>query len=203
MNILAGDYRSTQFRLLPNERGDFAIVFLLASLACTPIYILTGYRGVLRIKRGLGLFSFFYAFCHMILYVGVDYGFVWDWILPTIIEKRFMIVGFFAFLILVALAITSFRWWMVRMGKGWKRLHQLVYVAGVLAVFHFAWAVKGDIFLLRGNIIWPGVAISLLAVLLMLRIPPIRRRVSKIKAAIGRKRDKYKAIDGAKDLQQP
>jgi sulfoxide reductase heme-binding subunit YedZ len=105
----------------------------------------------------------------------LDYSLDWGEILHLTVEKPFIIVGLLAGLILSALAVTSFKYWMKRLGKKWKRLHQLVYLASGLAILHYAWAVKGSITNLSGEVLRPLSIGALIAVLLILRIPPVRR----------------------------
>jgi sulfoxide reductase heme-binding subunit YedZ len=147
--------------------GDMAVVFLLLCLACTPAASILGFKGAIRFRRTLGLYAFFYAALHFLIFVGLDYTFRWDLIWATLVEKRFIVVGFSAGLILLALAVTSFDWWKKRLRKNWKRLHRLVYLAGCLVVLHYMWAVKA------GNRL-PILAISVLIFLLLLRVPTIK-----------------------------
>ena len=112
-------------------------------------------------------------------------------------EKRYIVVGLAAFIILVALAATSFRRSMKRMGKSWKRLHQLVYLAGVLAIIHFAWVVKGSVSSLSGDVLRPVLYGAVLTLLLFMRIPSIRK-------AIVRARQKIQdSKTGARPLHPP
>ncbi len=154
--------------------GRPAFILLILSLACTPVYILTGWRGVIGIRRLLGLYAFFYATLHFLVFVGLDYGFDWALLQEAIFEKRYALVGFAAWLILVPLAITSTQHWMRRLGRRWKSLHRTAYLAGVLAVVHFLWLVKGDY---RRPVAWG----LLLALLLLVRIPPIRRAIVRLR----------------------
>ncbi|HJS28263.1 MAG TPA: protein-methionine-sulfoxide reductase heme-binding subunit MsrQ [Anaerolineales bacterium] len=154
--------------------GKLALIFLLLSLACTPLNTIFGWRGSIRYRRMLGLFAFFYASIHFLIFVALDYGLSWPLIKEAILEKRYAVVGFSAFLILLPLALTSTKGWQKRLKKGWKRLHQLVYLAGILVIIHFVWLVKSDV---REPLLW-GTA---LAVLLALRIPPVRRAASRLR----------------------
>ncbi|MEP7190923.1 MAG: ferric reductase-like transmembrane domain-containing protein, partial [Roseiflexaceae bacterium] len=104
----------------------------------------------------------------------LDYGLDWQLIQQAIIEKRYVLVGFTAFLLLLPLAITSTKGWQRRIGKRWKRLHQAVYLAAPLAVIHFVWLVKADI---REPLMY-GAAV---AALLLLRLPPIRRAITTLR----------------------
>jgi methionine sulfoxide reductase heme-binding subunit len=130
------------------------------------------------VRRPLGLYAFLYAAIHLFIFVGVDYGFNFDFLLADIAQKRFIFVGLAAFILLIPLAFTSYRYWQKRLGKNWKRLHRLVYVAALLVVIHVAWAVKGDLFTLQGDIWKPLLAGIVLALLLISRIPGVRRRIS-------------------------
>ncbi|HEY9078080.1 MAG TPA: protein-methionine-sulfoxide reductase heme-binding subunit MsrQ [Anaerolineaceae bacterium] len=154
--------------------GDFAIVFLLLSLACTPLYTLTRNAVLPRLRRPLGLFAFFYAALHFLIFAGLDYQFDQQALLQIFQEKQFVILGNFALTILTLLAVTSFRWWMKRLGKSWKTLHRFVYLAGILVVAHYALAVKGDALRLQGNTLLPVLAGILLAILFILRLPPVK-----------------------------
>lgn len=158
--------------------GRTAIWLLTLSLACTPLNLLTGWRKPLRWRRPLGLYAFLYAALHLFLIVGVDYGGDIQFLWADFSAKPYIFVGAGAFLILAPLAITSFDWWKKRLGKNWKRLHRLVYLAGLLAVFHFAWARKGNLWMLSGDILHPLLLGLLLTALLALRLPSIRRRLT-------------------------
>lgn len=148
--------------------GRFAIVLLILSLACTPANSLFGFRKVIPLRKWLGLYSAMYVGIHFTMFVGVDYGFNFSFIKADLLSKRYVIVGFFAGLILLPLALTSTKGWQRRMRKNWKRLHKLVYLSGILAATHFIWLVKSDI---RVPLIYAGIVLLLLA----LRIPAIRR----------------------------
>jgi len=174
------DYFNHQLTVNPiqaamQRTGKTAIVLLMLTLACTPIYILFKYKPVLGLRRMLGLYTFFYASLHLTIYVGLDYGFNWESIFQNLYEKQYIYIGFAAFLILAILAITSFRWWMKKLGKNWKRLHRLVYLAGILVVLHYAWVKKGDLFALQGDIIGPLLFGILLIALLIVRLPVLRQ----------------------------
>jgi len=173
--ILAWDYAQNQLTANPIREitirtGRSAIVLLLLSLACTPIYSLSGFQPVRRLRRPLGLYAFLYAGLHGLTFVGLDYGFDLALIGQELLQKRFVQVGVLAFLILVPLAITSTRGWVARLGKNWKRLHRLVYLAALLAGVHFLWAVKA-------NVRVPLLYGAALAVLLIVRIPAVQNAV--------------------------
>jgi sulfoxide reductase heme-binding subunit YedZ len=125
---------------------------------------------VLKLRRPLGLYAFLYASLHGLTFVGLDYGFNLGLILREVLQKRFVQAGILAFLLLLPLAITSTRGWMRRLGKNWKQLHRLVYVAALVAVVHFVWLAKGDI---REPLAYGAVVVLLLAV----RLPFVRSAI--------------------------
>lgn len=170
----AGNLSVNPIQDITFRTGKPAFVLLVLSLACTPIYIVSGWRGPIGVRRLLGLYSFFYASLHFLIFVGLDYGFDWTLIQEAIFEKRYALVGFAAWLVLLPLAITSTQGWMRRLGRRWKQLHRAAYGAGVLAVVHYLWLVKGDY---RQPAAW-GV---LLALLLLVRVPPVRRAIVRLR----------------------
>jgi sulfoxide reductase heme-binding subunit YedZ len=172
-NLSINPYQDAERRM-----GNTALIFLLLSLACTPVNMLFKLPQVIRLQRPLGLYGWMYAAIHLFIFVGLDYGFDLELILLDIAEKRFIFAGLFAFTLLTLLAVTSFRWWMVRMGKRWKKLHRLVYLINLVVVLHFAWASKGDFFRLQGDILRPLLALIAVITLLALRIPAVRRKLS-------------------------
>ena len=164
--------------------GKYALVLLVLSLACTPLNTLFGFRQALTVRRLLGLYAFMFAATHFAIFIWIDYGFDWEFIRLEIIDKRFILVGATALTILTLLAATSFQWWMKRLGKRWKSLHRLVYLAAPLVVLHYAWARKGDLFRLQGDILQPlafGVVVGLL---LLARLPALRKRAVRLRGQL-------------------
>jgi len=165
-----------------SRTGSAALIMLVASLAITPIATVVGWRKLTPARKPLGLYAFLYAALHLLNFIGMDYGFSLRAFLDdALLQKRYMIVGFSAFFILLPLAITSTKGWMKRLGRNWKRLHQLVYVAGILAVLHFFWLVKIDI-------TEPLIYGAILALLLVLRVPRVRKFFTRlhVKPAVAR-----------------
>lgn len=156
--------------------GDIAIILLVLSLACTPISTYLGWKDAVKLRRALGLYAFMYAAIHFVLFAFVDFGLQMDLILREFVEKRYLWVGLPALIILIALAATSFRWAMKHMGKKWKRLHQLIYLVAILVVLHLAFVIKGDLFTLSGDVWKPLVATIVIGILLIARLPWVRRR---------------------------
>jgi sulfoxide reductase heme-binding subunit YedZ len=125
--------------------GKAALILLILSLACTPMSTIFGLKQLIALRKPLGLYAFAYATLHFLTFVGLDYQFDPNLLQEAILKKRYALVGFAAFLTLLPMAITSTRSWMKRLGKNWKRLHRLVYLAGMLVIVHFVWLVKSDI----------------------------------------------------------
>ena len=130
---------------ITDQTGTWALTFLMIALSVTPIRRLTGWNAVVRLRRMLGLFSFFYAVLHMLTWVVLLNFFDISAMVVDIAKRPFITIGMATFLILLALAITSNRFAVRRLGKRWQTLHRLVYVAGIGAVIHFWWLVKADI----------------------------------------------------------
>ena len=160
---------------LEQRTGRAAITLLVLSLMCTPLNTLFGWKELLKRRRALGLYAFMYATIHVLIYLDLDYGLAWSLIFQNIVEKPYIIFGVITFLLLIPLAVTSFDSWKIRLKKNWKRLHQTIYLIAPLAVLHFAISKKGDIFQLQGDIIRPLIYGLVVFVLLILRIPRIRK----------------------------
>lgn len=167
--------------------GKYALILLVLSLAATPANTLFGFRQALKVRRALGLYAFLYAAIHLTIFAGLDYGLDWNLLQGAILEKRFVLVGLAAFLILLSLAATSFKSSMKRMGKNWKRLHKLVYLAGGLVIVHYAWSVKGDVLRLQGDIWQPLLFGFILTFLLVVRIPAMRKWSSGARQRLNRR----------------
>ncbi|HUL60309.1 MAG TPA: protein-methionine-sulfoxide reductase heme-binding subunit MsrQ [Anaeromyxobacteraceae bacterium] len=129
-----------------NRLGFWTLTFLTLSLVPTPAHDLLGLAWPVRVRRMLGLFAFSYATLHLSWYVGVDQFFDLRVLAKDVVKRKFMVVGFSAWLLLVPLAVTSTDRWVRRLGYArWKRLHRLVYAAALLGVVHFVWRVKADL----------------------------------------------------------
>jgi methionine sulfoxide reductase heme-binding subunit len=147
-----------------NQFGMLALVFLIASLACTPLRLTLGWTWPLRIRRTLGVYSFFYAMLHVTVYAGLDKQYSLSAIIEDITQRNFILFGFLAFVLLFPLAATSTNAMIKALGaKRWQRLHRLAYVAGILAVIHFFYRVKLDT-------TEPVIYISVLITLLLVRV---------------------------------
>ena len=176
--VLAWDYAQNTFlvdpvREMTTRTGNQALTFLLLSLVCTPVNTLLGYKKLLRLRRPLGLYAFVFAAVHFMIFAGLDYGFDLPLLIPAILDQRYVLAGTGAFLILLALAITATKGWKKRLRKKWKRLHQLVYLSAALVIVHFLWLSKDPCEPTRYGV--------LLALLLVPRIPFIKRALIKIR----------------------
>ncbi len=143
--------------------GEWTLLFLVFTLSMTPLKRLTNLNIWISIRRMLGLFAFFYGSLHMLTYVGLDYQFDLSAISKDILTKKFIFVGFAAWLLMTPLAITSSKKMMGILKKNWKKLHRLIYLISILGVIHFLWLVKKDL-------TEPLVYLLIIIVLLILRI---------------------------------
>ncbi len=180
IQMLIGTFSINPIQELEQRTGRHAIPLLMLSLLCTPVNILFKWNEPLKRRRTLGLYAFLYAAIHVIIFVDLDYGLAWSQIIQTVLQKPYIIVGAIAFLMLIPLAVTSFDIWKIRLGKNWKRLHRIVYLIAPLAVLHYAWSKKGDIFTLSGDIVRPLIYGLILAVFLILRIPAVKRAIASL-----------------------
>ncbi|NWG88005.1 MAG: sulfoxide reductase heme-binding subunit YedZ [Hydrogenophilaceae bacterium] len=139
--------------------GTWTLTGLLLTLAVTPLRKLSGYGGLLRYRRMLGLFAFFYGTLHLLSYLWLDQFFDWAAVFKDILKRPFITFGMAAFLLLLPLALTSTHAAMRRLGRNWQRLHWLVYPAAIGAVLHYGWLVKKD---LTQPLIYGGVLTLLL-----------------------------------------
>jgi len=176
--LLAWDALNNNLTINPiqaamQRSGKTALVLLVLSLACTPLNAIFGFKPALRVRRALGLYAFLYASLHFAIFMALDYGLDLPLLWQDALKKPYALVGFAAGLILLALAITSFKYWQKRLGRRWKSLHRLAYLAGILVIVHYTWVVKADI---RQPLAWGAIVL----VLLLLRLPAIR--------ALGQKR---------------
>ncbi len=130
---------------LSHRTGDWSLRFLLLTLAVTPLRRLSGWNWLLRFRRMLGLFAFFYVCLHLGVYLIFDQFFDPAAILEDIAKRPYITVGFAGFLLLIPLAATSTNGMIKRLGRNWQRLHRLVYLIGMLGVVHYWWLVKADI----------------------------------------------------------
>jgi len=167
--------------------GWWGLVFLVTSLAVTPLRRLTGWNRIIRWRRFVGLWAFAYLTSHFLTYLVLDQFFAWEYILEDIIERPFILSGFAAWLLLIPLAATSTSRWIRRLGKRWTRLHRLVYVSASLGLLHFYWKVKADT---REPLVFALIVLALF----VLRVPMVRGFVEEKRRAWQRRRREGKGL---------
>jgi sulfoxide reductase heme-binding subunit YedZ len=150
---------------LTHGSGDWALYLLCATLAVTPLRRLTGWNWLVRLRRMIGLFAFFYAFMHFMTFLWFDHFFDVAAMWKDVLKRPFITVGFAAFVLLIPLAATSTNAMIKRLGRNWARLHKLIYVIAPLAILHYWWMKAG-----KHNFEQPIVWGSVVAVLLLLRV---------------------------------
>jgi sulfoxide reductase heme-binding subunit YedZ len=131
--------------LATHVTGDWTLRFLFMSLSVTPLRRMFGWSWIAPLRRTLGLTAFCYAFCHYLIYLGLEHLFDWQMILDDALMRRYVWAGFAALLCLALLAATSTRAMIRRLGRRWVALHRLVYLAAFLGVIHYLWLVKADL----------------------------------------------------------
>lgn len=160
-------------KVLVDRLGLGTLVLLLITLSMTPLQKLTGWAGWIAVRRQLGLWCFAYVVLHLCSYMVFILGFDWSQLAVELRKRPYIIVGALGFLGLLALAVTSNRYSQRRLGSRWKKLHRLAYVILGLGLLHMLWIVRADLEE------W-AVYASIGAVLLMLRIPPVTRRIPRL-----------------------
>jgi methionine sulfoxide reductase heme-binding subunit len=150
--------------------GSWALILLLASLSVTPLRKTLGWNDLIKFRRMLGLFAFFYALLHFSTYMVLDHFFDFPAIVKDIIKRPYVTAGFTGFVLMIPLAITSTTAMIRRLGKRWQQLHRLVYVAAIAGIIHFYWLVKADI---RRPVQYGAVLLLLLGFRLAVRWAPL------------------------------
>jgi sulfoxide reductase heme-binding subunit YedZ len=141
----AGNLGANPIEFITHFTGDWTLIFLLASLSVTPLRKISGWNGLIKFRRMLGLFAFFYAILHFATYMVLDHFFDFQAIVKDVIKRPYITAGFTGFILMVPLAITSTAGMIRRLGKRWQQLHRLVYVIAVAGVIHFYWLVKAEV----------------------------------------------------------
>ena len=148
--------------------GKAAIILLSLSLAATPAGYIFRWKEATLLRRPLGLYAFMYVCLHFLIFIWLDYALIVPLIVEEIVARRYALVGFAAFLLLIPLAVTSTKGWQKRLGKRWKTLHKAVYLIGVLAVVHYIWLVKNAY-------TQPLLFAAAVGLLLLLRVPAVKQ----------------------------
>ena len=122
--------------------GEWTLIFICLTLSMSPLKKLTNINYWVKVRRMFGLFVFFYASMHLLTYVGIDYRFSWQPIFEDVVKKKYIFVGFAAWVLLIPLTITSSQKMMLLLKQNWKKLHKLIYVIAILGSLHFIWLSK-------------------------------------------------------------
>ena len=145
-DALTGGLGTNPIEDITHRTGWWTLTFLMLTLAVTPLRQLTGIGWLIKLRRMLGLYAFFYASLHFAIYIGIDQFFATEYIIEDIMDRPYITVGFAGLVLLVPLALTSTKKMIKRLGgKRWNRLHKAIYLVAALGVFHFLWLVKADI----------------------------------------------------------
>lgn len=153
---------------LTHETGDWTLRLLLVTLSVSPLRQWTGQASIIRFRRMLGLYTFFYGCCHFSIWFIADHSLDPAGMIEDIIKRPYITLGFSALLLMLPLAITSNQAMIQRLGRNWKTLHQLVYLVILLAVLHFVWLTKADY-------LEPTIYAIIAMILLVHRLGPIKR----------------------------
>ncbi|MBZ5598538.1 MAG: sulfoxide reductase heme-binding subunit YedZ [Acidobacteriia bacterium] len=142
----SGNLGANPIEAITHATGDWTLIFLLITLAVTPLRKLTKQLWMIRFRRMLGLFAFFYGLLHFLTYIWLDKFFDLREMLADVGKRRFIAAGFTAFVLLIPLAITSTSGWIRRLGgRRWRLLHRLIYISAIAGVIHYVWLVKADL----------------------------------------------------------
>jgi sulfoxide reductase heme-binding subunit YedZ len=145
VGLMTGNLGINPVETLQHSTGDWTLRFLILTLCITPFRKLLHLPELIRFRRMLGLYAFFYLCLHLLTYLGPDQSFSLAGMWLDVAKRPFITVGFLAFVLLIPLAVTSTAGWIRKLGgKGWARLHQLVYIAAILGVIHYDWLVKSN-----------------------------------------------------------
>jgi sulfoxide reductase heme-binding subunit YedZ len=168
---VGGGLGANPIEFITHSTGTWTLVGLLVILSVTPLRQLTGRADLVRYRRMLGLFTFFYACLHFVTYLWLDQFFDPAAIARDIVKRPFITVGFTAFVLLIPLAATSTHAMMRRLGRRWQLLHRLIYLIAVLGIIHYLWLVKKD---LTDPLVYGGVLVLLLGLRLPLGVALLR-----------------------------
>jgi len=155
-----------------NHFGEWTLIFIFLTLSMTPLRKITKSLEWIKFRRMLGLFTFFYASVHMLSYVGLDYRFDFEPLINDVLKKKFIFIGFSAWLLLIPLAVTSSEKMVRLLKQNWKKIHRLIYIIGIFGVLHYIWLSKTIFFK-------PLIFLILLIILLLFRVK-ITKSASKI-----------------------
>jgi sulfoxide reductase heme-binding subunit YedZ len=166
------DLGANPIEFITRSMGTWTLVFLCLSLAMTPARMLTGWTGFIHLRRMLGLFCFFYATMHFLIWLWLDHNFSLGAMWQDVLERPYITFGFLAFVLLIPLALTSNRWAQRKLGRRWSHLHRMIYGIAVLAILHYWWHKAG-----KSDYETVSTYLAVIVVLLLLRLPFIRQRI--------------------------
>jgi sulfoxide reductase heme-binding subunit YedZ len=168
----AGDLGANPIEFITRSMGTWTLVFLCLSLTMTPARMLTGWTGFIHLRRMLGLFCFFYATVHFLIWLWLDHNFSLVAMWQDVLERPYITFGFLAFVLLIPLALTSNRWAQRKLGRRWSHLHRMVYAIAILAILHYWWHKAG-----KSDYETVSIYLGVIVVLLLLRLPFIQQYV--------------------------
>lgn len=143
---LHGNLTANPIEFITHATGDWTLRFLIITLAVTPLRRILRLPQLIRFRRMLGLFAFFYGFLHFSIWIGVDKFFDWSDMMKDVAKRPFITVGFAGFVLMIPLAITSTAGWIRRLGgRRWQWLHRAIYLSAIAGVIHYYWQVKSDV----------------------------------------------------------
>jgi sulfoxide reductase heme-binding subunit YedZ len=168
----AGDLGANPIEFITRSMGTWTLVFLCLSLAMTPARMLTGWTGFIHLRRMLGLFCFFYATVHFLIWLWLDHNFSLTAMWQDVLERPYITFGFLAFVLLIPLALTSNRWAQRKLGRRWSHLHRMIYGIAILAILHYWWHKAG-----KSDYETVSIYLGVIVVLLLLRLPFIQQYI--------------------------
>jgi sulfoxide reductase heme-binding subunit YedZ len=171
LDIYYNELGAEPVKKIMNHFGEWTLIFICLTLTMSPLKKITNLGFWIKFRRMLGLFVFFYATIHLLTYVGLDYRFDWEPIINDVLKKKYIFIGFSAWLLLIPLAITSSQKMIKILGRNWKNLHRLVYVIAIFGSLHYIWLSKTIFFK-------PLIYTLIIVVLLALRIKIKKRDVN-------------------------
>ena len=171
LDIYYNNLGAEPVKKIMNHFGEWTLIFICLTLTMSPLKRITNLGFWIKFRRMLGLFVFFYATIHLLTYVGLDYRFDWEPIINDVLKKKYIFIGFSAWLLLIPLAITSSQKMIKILGRNWKNLHRLVYVIAIFGSLHYIWLSKTIFFK-------PLIYTLIVVVLLTLRIKIKKRDVN-------------------------
>ena len=142
LDIYYNELGAEPVKKIMNHFGEWTLIFICLTLAMSPLKRITNLSVWIKFRRMLGLFVFFYASIHLLTYIGLDYRFDWQPILNDVLKKKFIFIGFSAWILLIPLAITSSQKMIKLLKHNWKYVHRLIYVIAIFGSIHYIWLSK-------------------------------------------------------------